>query len=155
MILYHGTNISFDIIDLNKCMPHKDFGRGFYLTESKNRAYKRALDKCDKENVGEPVVLSFEFDERQLSALQVKRFEGTNEEWLEFILNNRSKKSKKYHIYDIVIGPVADDGVITSISLYEAHVIDKDTLLKRLQYTKPYIQYCFCTQKAIDLLVKK
>jgi len=34
MILYHGTNIDFDIIDLLKSKPNKDFGRGFYLTES-------------------------------------------------------------------------------------------------------------------------
>ena len=29
MILYHGTNISIDIIDLDKCRPFKDFGKGF------------------------------------------------------------------------------------------------------------------------------
>lgn len=32
MILYHGTNCSIDKIDLNKCRPYKDFGKGFYLT---------------------------------------------------------------------------------------------------------------------------
>ena len=32
MILYHGTNCSIDKIDLDKCRPYKDFGKGFYLT---------------------------------------------------------------------------------------------------------------------------
>ena len=32
MILYHGTNIDIDKIDLNKCAPYKDFGKGFYTT---------------------------------------------------------------------------------------------------------------------------
>lgn len=33
MILYHGTNIEIDEIDLDKCRPYKDFGKGFYTTE--------------------------------------------------------------------------------------------------------------------------
>lgn len=31
MILYHGTNCKIEKIDLKKCSPNKDFGRGFYL----------------------------------------------------------------------------------------------------------------------------
>ena len=34
MTLYHGTNIAFEAIDLLKGSPGKDFGRGFYLTDS-------------------------------------------------------------------------------------------------------------------------
>ena len=33
MILYHGTYTDFESIDLTRCMPYKDFGRGFYLTD--------------------------------------------------------------------------------------------------------------------------
>ena len=33
MILFHGTNQDFEAIDLSKCSPYKDFGRGFYLTD--------------------------------------------------------------------------------------------------------------------------
>lgn len=33
MILYHGSNVAIDKIDLNLCKPYKDFGRGFYLTD--------------------------------------------------------------------------------------------------------------------------
>ena len=33
MILYHGSNLEIDVIDLNKCRPNKDFGKGFYLTD--------------------------------------------------------------------------------------------------------------------------
>lgn len=38
MILYNGTNIDFDRIDLKKCRPNKDFGRGFYITPIKGQA---------------------------------------------------------------------------------------------------------------------
>lgn len=154
MILFHGTNIQFDKINLGKCKPNKDFGKGFYLTPLQKRAKERAKDKCDKELFGTPIVIAYEFDEKELDTLSIKTFEETNTEWLEFILQNRDRKTSASHSYDIVIGPVADDGVITSISLYEAKVIDKETLIKRLTYAKPYIQYCFCTQKAVNLLKK-
>ena len=152
MILLHGTNIDFEEIDLIQCLPHKDFGRGFYLTPMRARAMERAKDKCTRENSGMPVILAYELDEKGLEGLKVLRFEGTTEAWLDFILQNRDKHNTKMHDYDVVIGPVADDGVITSISLFEAKVITRQILLERLKYAKPYVQYCFCTQRAVDLL---
>jgi len=38
MKLYHGTNCHIKNIDLSKCRPYKDFGKGFYLTELKQQA---------------------------------------------------------------------------------------------------------------------
>ena len=37
MILYHGTTVNIDCIDLMKSKPNKDFGRAFYLSEDYNR----------------------------------------------------------------------------------------------------------------------
>jgi len=42
MRLYHGSNMMIENIDLSKCKPYKDFGRGFYLTEIKEQAEKMA-----------------------------------------------------------------------------------------------------------------
>lgn len=33
MILYHGSNMFIEQVELQKCRPFKDFGRGFYCTE--------------------------------------------------------------------------------------------------------------------------
>lgn len=41
MILYRGTNIDIQSIDLAVCRPYKDFGRGFYTTEVLDQAKKR------------------------------------------------------------------------------------------------------------------
>ena len=38
MILYHGTNIHFNDIDLQKSNNNKDFGKGFYLSEDLKQA---------------------------------------------------------------------------------------------------------------------
>ncbi|MDE5794896.1 MAG: DUF3990 domain-containing protein [Muribaculaceae bacterium] len=66
------------------------------------------------------------------------------------------------HRYDIVIGPVADSRVDPVIedykkefgSSYQTHENLK-ILAARLKYPGPkYIQYCFCTEKALKLLIR-
>jgi hypothetical protein len=151
MILYHGSNTDFDKIELSKCLPNKDFGRGFYLTPSKVDAAKRGNDKCEKEECGVPTVLRYKWDETNPLNLSIKRFERVDEEWTKFVLNNRNRKGKK-HNYDIVIGPVADDGVVLSLQLYENGFLSLPALVEKLAYARPSTQYCFCTQRAIDQL---
>lgn len=151
--LYHGTNTTFDKVELDKCLPYKDFGRGFYLTTLRTQALARAKNKCNFEG-GAPTILAYQFDEEELANLNVKYFEKPTEEWANFIFANRNKRNKKMHNYDIVIGPVADDGVIASIRLYETKVIDLAEFVKRLEYAHPNIQYAFCTERAIALLQK-
>ena len=151
--LYHGTNTTFDKVELDKCLPYKDFGRGFYLTTIRTQALARAKNKCNFEG-GAPTILAYQFDEKELANLNVKYFEKPTEEWANFIFANRNKRNKKMYNYDIVIGPVADDGVIASIRLYETKVIDLAEFVKRLEYAHPNIQYAFCTERAIALLQK-
>lgn len=38
MILYHGSTITIDRIDLSKSRPNKDFGVAFYLSANKEQA---------------------------------------------------------------------------------------------------------------------
>ena len=40
MILYHGSNIEIETIDLSKSKPNKDFGKAFYLSEEYNKPKK-------------------------------------------------------------------------------------------------------------------
>lgn len=42
MRLYHGTSQSFLEMDLEKSRPNKDFGRGFYLSASREQAVELA-----------------------------------------------------------------------------------------------------------------
>lgn len=53
MILYHGTNMAFDAIDLTKSKPNKDFGRGFYLSADYDQALAMAKIKVDQLEEGE------------------------------------------------------------------------------------------------------
>lgn len=49
MILYHGTNIDFEQIDLSKSNRFKDFGQGFYLTDIKQQAVELAEKRAERD----------------------------------------------------------------------------------------------------------
>lgn len=38
ILLYHGSNLKISKIDLERCKPYKDFGKGFYCTTIKKQA---------------------------------------------------------------------------------------------------------------------
>ena len=65
MILYHGSNMVFRTPLLAKCSPHKDFGQGFYLSDSFEVARRTAL-RAVRQRDGEPVVLVFEIDAKRM-----------------------------------------------------------------------------------------
>lgn len=90
-----------------------------------------------REGTGVPIVSSFEFDESALDVLNVKRFEGYSKEWAEFILMNRNNTyDDPAHQYDIVIGPIVDDGVGTQIRRLSRGFITFDAFLEELKYSK-------------------
>lgn len=153
MILYHGTYILFDAIDLDKCRPFKDFGKGFYLTDIEEQAVNMAVKKSKIFN-GSPVILKFEFDESLLidGTLNVKRFSKPDREWAEFIYKNRSRKSCYNHSYDIVTGPIANDGVAYLLDRYEEGTLSLELLAKELEFKELNNQFFFGTEKALKYL---
>ena len=154
MKLYHGTNTDFKEIDLFKCKPNKDFGQGFYLTDIRKQALDMAIRRCEIEKNGTPVVLEYEFNELLLTSgeLKVRRFEAVSGEWVEFIFANRKARGESVHDHDVVIGPVADDGVVFHLNLYQQHLITLEQLVHGLRYRKLNKQYFFGTPLAISKL---
>lgn len=154
MKLYHGTNIEFSEIQISKCRPNKDFGRGFYLTAIRSQAQEMAIRRTEFSGWGVPVIQEYKFDEDILHSpeFNVKVFDGVSREWAEFILMNRQARGKKLHDYDIVVGPVADDGVVYQLNLYLQRLITLDDLVRELTYKQLNNQYFFGTGKAIKTL---
>ncbi len=154
MKLYHGTNVEFSEIDFTKCKPNKDFGRGFYLTDIKEQAIDMAIRRTKFEENGSPIVQEYEFDESLLASkdLTVRVFDGVSVDWAQFIVANRNAKDMKTHDYDIVVGPIADDGVVFQINLFMQHFITIGELVRRLEFKKLNSQYFFGTEKAISKL---
>lgn len=154
MILYHGSNIKIESIELSKCRPFKDFGQGFYLTEIEDQAQIMA-NRTALIYGGEPVVTLFYFDTSALGAknISVKQFKEPDEEWALFVMANRHReKTQPCHQYDIVVGPVADDAIATLFRNFDDGIIDLPTLVARLKFQKVSSQFLFHTQRVLHYL---
>ena len=156
MKLYHGTNMEFSEVQLSRCRPNKDFGRGFYLTAIRSQAQEMAIRRTEFSGWGVPVIQEYQFDESILHSTEynVRVFDGVSREWAEFILMNRKARGRRLHDYDIVVGPVADDGVVYQLNLYMQRLITLDELVRELTYKQLNNQYFFGTEKAIQTLVR-
>lgn len=156
MKLYHGSNQEIIVPDIALSKPMKDFGQGFYLSGDFPQAEKFAKQKYEQLQQGEPFVSVFEFDENSLSngRLNVKIFPEYSIEWAKFVLDNRTNKNFT-HTFDIVYGPIADDGVTFQLRRHTAGAITLEALVEELKYEKGItFQYFFGTEKALSLLRK-
>lgn len=160
--LFHGSNVYIEKVDLSKGLIDKDFGKGFYLTDiheqavamAKRKARIAVLENPNSKFV-DPVVTSFHFDESVLTSgeLNVLYFDKPSAEWAKFIVQNRqSRKTGFTHNYDIVYGPVADDGVFDQLRRYIQGRITAEQLAEELVYQKLNNQYFFGTEKSIEYL---
>lgn len=154
MILFHGSNMTIERIDLDKSKPNKDFGKGFYLSESEAQAMEMAAFKTSLLG-GEPVVTKFEFDESamQSSDLRIRVFNDYSEEWADFVFANR--EGNEVERYDIVYGPIANDKIGLQIRKFKDGSIDKAEFLNRLKYMKGVTyQYFFGSERAVKYLTR-
>lgn len=152
MILYHGSNVAIDHIELEKSKPFKDFGQGFYLSENEGQTLDMEQLKALTFG-GKPFVSKFEFDTSLMhnSDLRIKIFKEYSEEWADFVFANREGTDVEH--YDIVYGPIANDKVGLQIRKLKDGSIDKTEFLNRLKYMKGItFQYYFGTEKAIKHL---
>ena len=156
MKLYHGSNMRVEKPDLQRSKPFKDFGQGFYLSAEEQQARDQAISKVDQMKTGEPIVSRFLFDETLLTSedLRVKIYDDYSVEWAEFVLMNRNNKIvQPSHDYDIVYGPIADDGVNYQLRRYWGGVISLSRLIEELKYARGItFQYFFGTERALKTL---
>lgn len=156
MKLYHGSNMRVIEPDIRRSKPFKDFGQGFNLSAEELQAKDQAVSKVDQMKTGEPIVNEFLFDEALMTSgeLKVKVFDDYSVEWAEFVLMNRDHKiAQPSHDYDIVYGPIADDGVNYQLRRYWGGVITLPKLIEELKYAKGItFQYFFGTERALKTL---
>lgn len=159
MKLYHGSDILIEKVDLEKSKPYKDFGKGFYLSAEYEQAMDMALQRVrQKQGIGTPTVTVFEFDESVMTSgeLKIIRWDDYCVEWAKFVIRNRDRKQPHpWHDYDIVYGPIADDGVTFQIRRYEAGYLTIEQLVEELKYAGGItFQYYFANAKAISKLTR-
>lgn len=147
MILYHGSIEIVENPEIRIPSRSLDYGSGFYTTTS----FKQAEDWVKRKlnaNTSIGYVNVYELDETLIKSLNTLFFESPTEEWVDFVMNNRTNKDFK-HDFDIVYGPVANDKVYAAFALYEGGIIDKQNLISELKAYKLVDQYLFHTDKAL------
>jgi hypothetical protein len=153
MLVYHGGSVQIKEIDLKKCRPYTDFGRGFYVTKYKTHAENWAKRSGKHHNNG--FVTAFNYIESQFTdhICKRKKFDGYSNEWLDFIVNNRNEELNiQPHDFDIVEGPVANDKVQNRLHNYLRGEITKKKFLEELEYHEETHQICFCTLASFQTL---
>ena len=149
--LYHGSTVAVKNPSLRPGRSNADFGKGFYTTSNPEQAERWAHIKQEREEALRAVVSVYEIDEALLnnSEWNIRHFDGADEPWLYFVTDCRRSHS---HYYDLVLGPVANDKVFTTVNLFESGVLSAEAAILQLKAYKTYDQLSFHTARAIRTL---
>ena len=80
----------------------------------------------------------------------LKEFDKADENWLDFVVKNRNEVY--IHGYDLVKGPVANDTLYQTLSLYETGILTKPETIARLKVHPLFNQLSFHSNQAIKHL---
>lgn len=176
LILYHGSYVEIENVDLTMCDEVKDFGRGFYLTKSKKQAasfIKTSLVKAKQKGrapknqcYGYVTVYKVHLD----TDVKIYEFDKASMEWLYYISMNRRSvlkdKLKGLLVSDIeacevIIGKIANDDTNATLNAYLAGTFGTvgenssfkvvSSLLKPERLEE---QFCFKTEASLRMLEK-
>ena len=169
MILYHGSYCEVSRPDLSKCARYKDFGRGFYLTSSKEQAMsfsKISTGKAvarkliPKQSFG--VVSIFTCDGP--SGLSVFEYPAADADWLHCVVAHRRNRDfpeviETMRSYDVIAGKIANDNTNITITAYLDGVFGEigsagadNICISLLLPERLKDQFCFRTERALRTL---
>ena len=169
MKLYHGSIVEVPAPDLSKCSPHKDFGRGFYLTSSTEQArafarivaHRKARSSLSRQ-LPRAVVSCYEVAD--VSELEILAFPTADADWLHCIVAHRrgypfEEVIKACSVYDVLIGKVANDQTNATILAYLAGAYGElgtaradEICISLLLPERLQDQVCFRTEKSLECL---
>jgi len=113
--VYHGSNVVVEHPDLKHSNPATDFGLGFYVTGDVDMAERWAAQKK-----AASIINVYSLDDSELTKLNLV----ADSRWLDYILDKRLEHNEINDLYDLIIGPTADDRMFRVINAY----MDKDPL---------------------------
>lgn len=172
-IWYHGTIFcnweSFCkngvLVDINKDTSDAlDFGYGFYLAPSKERAEQyilRMMDNTDFYSADDvPMILGFEFNALELfesGNYNTKIFGKYDDEFAGFVFTNRTENLSgiNQHGYDIIYGVMSDSVPTQTILEYRMGMKTKEEVLESLKKGTSMKQISLHRQEICDLIQLK
>ena len=150
MKLYHGSIVMVKRPSLRPGRANTDFGKGFYTTTDFEQAARWANIRRERARSEVAVVTVYEIDDDllQRNDLNVMEYNGATEEWLNFVVANR--RSAPLHNYDLVLGPMANDNLYATISMYENGQLSAEAAIVQLKTHVLYNQVSFHTNNALS-----
>lgn len=130
--------------DITVGRKNADFGQGFYLSDDKEFSLRWA-----KERKGLTAYLNTY--ELNVNGLAVKRF-SRDEEWFEYIGNNRSGKPDAYADTDVIIGPIANDTLYETWGIITSGLLISEQALRLLMIGPIFEQTVIKSEKAAAAL---
>lgn len=127
----------------------RDSGKGFYTTTISAQAERWAANKRIRDN--EPYAFVYVYEVLIPATLKVKKYDGLSEEWLKMVRKNREWGGVQ-HDYDIVIGPVANDDTMLTVSRYIQGIYSVEEAIERLRFSNVNDQVFFHSEEAIKCL---
>lgn len=151
MILYHGSLERIETPEIRVPNRTLDYGAGFYATTSFEQAEEWVRRRMREAFANKGYVNEYSLNTESLEHLNSLSFESPTEEWLDFVMRNRTERGFT-HDYDVVYGPVANDKVYAAFALYEGGLLSKQNLIAELKTYKLVDQYLFHTPKALEAI---
>ena len=160
--LYHASYTVIENVDLSACKKRNDFGRGFYLTTSREQAEKFVKSSIRKsgQNLKTGYVNLYRMSD--FEGLNCYEFTTTDKSWLHCVCAFRSaelfpNETKQWESYDIIIGKIANDDTMATITIYlekgYGEVGSDDAVNTAVRTLKPdrlKDQLCFKTEAALS-----
>ena len=152
MKVYHGSSIEVihPLVDAGR--NNLDFGNGFYVTNLRDQAEKwaRTIVRLRPQSIAKLNCYELDYETIRLnSSYRILHFEDYNEDWLDFVIDNR-RSGICWKEYDLIEGGIANDRVFDTIENYIAGAVSKEYALGRLRYEKPNNQICILNQELIE-----
>lgn len=146
MYLFHTSTQIIEHPDVAFSRDYLDFGKGFYLTSMREQAVEYGVRFKLRGKYS--ILNEFVFPDEYIENYKTKIFTHYNEEWLDFVA--KCRRGEDDSVWDIVIGPIADDKVFRTIDLYFSGEMGKEEALRRLNPLKPNNQWCIRNQNVIE-----
>ncbi len=170
MLLYHGGYCEVNHPNRAKCSGAKDFGRGFYLTSSREQAenfINTSLKKAKAQGIIDVrqecgVISTFCYHHNE--SVKAHIFDGANTEWLHCVVGHRKVNTfpvivEQMKQYDIIAGKIADDATNVTILTYLVGAYGTigsqeadDLCIGRLIPERLKDQFCFRTEAGLKCL---
>ena len=139
---YQGDNKVLNEPKIYSDGSYKDFGYGFYCTNSEKQAKRWALTKKNRH-----VVNVYSYTENK--NLNCLIFKEMSDKWLDFVVSSRQGIR---HEYDIVEGPMADDTIWNYVDDFARGLISRTAFWELVKFKYPTHQIVFCTEAALKCL---